>query len=409
LLPNVLQLQGRTLLFQPREIELKICNKCIHILFNSFSEPTENNIEGNELEEYKEDEEYEYENEERGTELEYQKYSQENIEKETKQIPSKISHDDTILPTLKKNNTGKGIEEEMQQQNLPKEAEELTPQHEKLAEPFLPILGRELCKKIFSKHWNLREEGLKTLIIEVPKDSKSKEINYRDPWEGFVTIMGVVSLTLIDRVNQVSTQAIYLLKTILTKKLTNIGTKNELTTYIEIILNALFEKIADTNPRVREMGEDALMSMVRNPVITCNAYLGVILKDNVNSKGRSLQSGKQIAGKLKILQRIVREFKIDNNEVPYSPIVAYGVEKLENPNAEIRSAAVSFLAEIYALVGDRLMESLDGVRQAHMEVLKKEFVNVSKRQAVMAQNTKNNTNSKNDKSNKKDKDKKGKK
>jgi len=83
---------------------------------------------------------------------------------------------------------------------------------------------------------------------------------------------------------------------------------------------------------------------------------------------------KYTLARIRILQRVIKEFKIDNHDVPYLPVVDFTVEKLENPNAEVRSAAINLLADIYRVVGDRLKKDLDGVRPAHLELLDKEFM-----------------------------------
>jgi len=261
----------------------------------------------------------------------------------------------------------------MQQQELTKVPEELTPANQKLAEPLIPILGDELCKMIFSKHWNLREEALKTLISEVPKEGNSKVINYKDPWEGFVTLMGTISVLIVDKINQVSSKAINLLKLMMNKKPSIVGSKNELFVHIDTSLNTLLEKIGDTNSRVREMAEDALMSMVRNPIITCNFCLSVILKDMVPAKGKGSQSARHTLGRIRLLQKVVKEFKIDNHDVPYLPVVDFAVEKLENPSSDVRTAAVNLLVDIHGFAGNKLMGDLDGIRPAHLEMLEKEF------------------------------------
>ncbi len=51
------------------------------------------------------------------------------------------------------------------------EAEPLTPALEKKAEPFMKIFGEETMRRLFSKSWALREQGLK----EIEKTVLSKK------------------------------------------------------------------------------------------------------------------------------------------------------------------------------------------------------------------------------------------
>lgn len=255
----------------------------------------------------------------------------------------------------------------MQAQQQVKEAEELSPAAQKAAEPLIPVLGIDLCKKLFSKHWNLREEGLKLLNSEIQKGSQ-------DPWNMFVAVLGAVSRTITDKVSQVSAMSQNVLRTILTKKLPHIGSKNEMVMYMDITLKTLLEKIGDINARVRELAEESLMCMIRSPAITCNFCLSVILRDIAPTTGKGNLLAKYTLARIRVLQRVIKEFKIDNADVPYLPVVDFTVEKLENPNADVRSASINLLADIYRVVGDKLKKDLDGVRPAHLELLDKEFM-----------------------------------
>jgi len=342
-------------------------------------------FENSQYEEQKNEEQYQQEEEEQEQEQYPQQY-------ERYEAPSvKLSHDDTPLPAL----TGKKNPEineldETGTQNLPKEPEEFTRESQKNAETLIPIIGKEVCKRIFSKFWNMREEGLQTLINELPKASSSQVIDSKDPWMVFNAIMTVISYTIVDRVNQVSNKAIALLKILLNQRAPTTGSKSDIVMYLDTILSVLLEKICDPNMRVREQAEDALMCMVRNPVVTCDFCLNVTLQDASLSRNRTGQSPKNLVARLKLIFRIIKEFQIDNQNVPYLPVVDYCALKIENPSVEVRSAAINLLVEIYKLVGERLVADLDGIRPSHMELLQKEFDIISRTHNAYSNNNNNN-------------------
>ena len=277
-----------------------------------------------------------------------------------------------VIPALKKKNPQNDEDELQGQSKAAQVAEKLSLADQKLAEPLIPVIGEELAKKLFSKHWNLRENVLETLVAELPKGQSSKVITSNDPWNTTIAIMGVISYTIADRINQVSTNAMNLLKALLSKKV-EIGSKNELIPFIDNTLNGLLEKLGDSNPRIREQAENALMTMVRSPVVTCQFCLNAVVRDPPAVKGKNVQSAKHTLGRLRILQKIIGEFKINNNDVAYLPVVDYCVDKLENSNGEVRTAAVTLLVDIYKLVGEKLRTDLSSIRPSQMEMLEKEL------------------------------------
>lgn len=46
------------------------------------------------------------------------------------------------------------------------EAEKLSAESRKLADPLIPVIGEQCAARIFSKNWTIREDGLKWLEAE---------------------------------------------------------------------------------------------------------------------------------------------------------------------------------------------------------------------------------------------------
>jgi hypothetical protein len=76
------------------------------------------------------------------------------------QVPLNV--DDMVIPTLGANPGANQMSEypEGQEAPLVSDAEELSPEDRKLALPMINMWGEEVMQKIFSRTWQLREEGL---------------------------------------------------------------------------------------------------------------------------------------------------------------------------------------------------------------------------------------------------------
>ena len=66
-----------------------------------------------------------------------------------------------IVPALNWDNNPAETDRNPEQYNLI--AHELDTESKELAEPFLPIFGMEILKKVFSEDWHLREIGLREI------------------------------------------------------------------------------------------------------------------------------------------------------------------------------------------------------------------------------------------------------
>jgi len=334
-----------------------------HLLTSSFHTKPTNNWQDEEQEEAK------YVYDDQGEDEEYDDY---------RNSSTRIAYEDQIIPALlKKADHNNSIEagEYAQGNNMPTEAEKLSPTNQKLAEHILPIIGEELCKKVFSKHWNLREDALKTLAPEISKIPQSKIIKNDDSGVTFIALLGVINYTIVDRISQVTTKSLALLKNIMTLKPNMANTtslKNDLTIYTDNIVNCLLERLGDSNSKIREQAEETYLSMVRNPVISCSFCVNALSRIHAG-RGKNGQTVRHILTKLRLLQTIIKEFKINNHDVPYNPVIEYIVDKIEHPNNEIRATVTQLLVDIFCLVGDKIRADLENVSLVYREAIEKEF------------------------------------
>ena len=76
--------------------------------------------------------------------------------------------------------------------------EELSGKELARAEPYLDVLGEELCQKLFSKSWQYREEGLREVSKEYPKLGKSAIFKDKSPEEIFLACFGITAELIQD-------------------------------------------------------------------------------------------------------------------------------------------------------------------------------------------------------------------
>jgi hypothetical protein len=262
--------------------------------------------------------------------------------------------------------------------NTGSEAEFLTNENLKLAEPLIPVIGEELARKIFSKTWNLREDGLRILEQEIGLEGRSKVINFNDPGAAFTASMGVANHTINDKIGQVSQRSMSFLTKVLSREPKSIPNRGELNSFIDGIIMGLLDKIGDNNAKVRQQAENAFMSMASSTLVTCAYCVQALVKNpsGSNTKLKNLNSTKHVLARLGLLRQIIQEYKVANQNVPYNNVITYVIEKLENSNADIRQAAFNIIVDIYSLIGEKIRGDLANVRPQHMEMLQKEFDNI---------------------------------
>jgi len=163
------------------------------------------------------------------------------------------------------------------------------------------------------------------------------------------------------------------LQSLLEKKTPKISSKNELTGYVDGTLYGLLDKIGDNNARIRENAETCFLLMVKNPAISCNLCVTTLIKNVASGKHKTTTSTKHVLAKLGLLRQIIKEFSINNADVPFSPVVEYVVKYLENSNVDIRTASFNLVVDIYQIIGPKLKGLLSSVRPTQMEMLQKEF------------------------------------
>jgi centrosomal protein CEP104 len=282
------------------------------------------------------------------------------------------SYDEQVIPAAK---NSKQIEPQVEmEEERPTSPEGLNQVNRRLAEPFIHILTEYICKKIFSKSWQLREEGLSEIQGELAQGEASQLFLDLNPQQKLSGALAAVRFTVTDKVAQVSLKSmsllVYSLKSL---KPLKAFIRGEVGESISLIQAGLLEKLGDVNSRVRETAELAFFTLGKSELLGIQNAVQVLLKQN---KERPLQA-KQLQGRLSILAQIVMEFRIDNQTVQVNPVVEYAVQGYLNQNQEVKAAAQQLLAQVFGCIGSRLVQMLgNSLRPAQLEALMKQFSDI---------------------------------
>eukprot|EP00359_Climacostomum_virens_P001925 CAMPEP_0204900574 /NCGR_PEP_ID=MMETSP1397-20131031/2553_1 /ASSEMBLY_ACC=CAM_ASM_000891 /TAXON_ID=49980 /ORGANISM="Climacostomum Climacostomum virens, Strain Stock W-24" /LENGTH=780 /DNA_ID=CAMNT_0052068743 /DNA_START=85 /DNA_END=2424 /DNA_ORIENTATION=+ len=284
------------------------------------------------------------------------------------------AYDEQVIPTM-----AGGKAPAYQQEGLPLDfdrnmPEPLTSQNAKYADSLMGILGEDICRRIFSKTWQFREDGLQQIDSELQKGTSSEIFGGRDNVSVFTAIQGAIKYTIGDNVAQVSLRAMNLQRQLLSSFDPSRTTVNgEAKEYLGSILGSLLEKAGDNNARVRDNAEQCFLMLARSEVVGPGPAAQQVLKPAKDTKASST---KHIVGRLSILNQLVKDYRIDNSTIPYQPTLEYALTGFKHSSQDVRNAAFTLILTIYANVGSRILSSLSDLRPAQLEMLQQGFADV---------------------------------
>ena len=287
----------------------------------------------------------------------------------TKAVP----HDEQVIPTMAH---GKGPGQALADEGGdpgeydPRNPDEFTAQTAKLADPLIGVLGEDIARRLFSRTWQMREEALMKIKVQLEAGSGSELFGGVDKSQVMTAVLGSIRHTVLDKVSQVSMRSMEVIQTLFDW----VGpmrtqARGEAQEHVHNILTGLLEKIGDNAVKVRGLTEVAFMTMCRSEIVGCGPAVQLILKPG----GAKASSIKHTIGRLALLDKIVSEFKIDNSSVPFQPVVEYALNGYQNSSGEVRTASINLLKTIYDCVGSRLQQHLTKLRPAQLETLNNIF------------------------------------
>ena len=142
------------------------------------------------------------------------------------------------------------------------------------AQPLINVFGEPNIRKIFSRTWGLREEGITNIEDEILNQNKY------DPAAAFVGGVGVARNTVSDKISGVGQRSIQLIKNLCNGMTPNLShqQQKEVTLHGDHIVSALVEKLGDNLAKVRQNTENALLAMCHHDAFGPQAPITHILR-----------------------------------------------------------------------------------------------------------------------------------
>ncbi|KAM3146908.1 hypothetical protein pb186bvf_001062 [Paramecium bursaria] len=319
---------------------------------------------------------------ERLEQIDQTQQSQENIEPERAvdktiiEKPRQINYDDMVIPAI----ANKNKPPEQENPNDKTTVEELTPEQQKLADPYIPIFGLEFCQKFFSKDWNSREKGLNQLI-DTLKNSKEQIKNSE---QMFSYGLLLVNRGLNDKVDKVLNLSLILMQQLLIRlKPKQINEESPI--ILDNIMLVLMDKLGDINERNKEECKKIIMLLAESGVMTTVGVVNHLIKGVTTKPSLQISSTRHIQSRLMLIYQLLQKYKINNDRIPYNLVMETAIKYLDHQAEQVRTTAIYIITEAYKYQPDKVRESLRGIRPAQMQILEELFFKIDRGNPIFSE------------------------
>lgn len=244
------------------------------------------------------------------------------------------------------------------EEKQPTEAEDITGNNIKLAQPLIPVLGEYTIKKLFSKNWANRENA----IIETEDYLSSNS----DP-DTVTAALGVAAQGIQDKIGQVVLRTFDLLNVILAAH--QEPAPSDAGFFLDEIISNLINRVGDNNARIRDKSLETGIEFSAHPMVGHSLIIDHLTR---KSAKKSAASVRQQAGKYKLLHEILINTPI-SKPAEQKSCLNFSIEGFKNSSKDIRDNAYNCIIELYRVMGSSLKKFLDDLRPAQIETLEKGF------------------------------------
>eukprot|EP01135_Chromosphaera_perkinsii_P011779 Nk52_evm25s2496 gene=Nk52_evmTU25s2496 len=231
----------------------------------------------------------------------------------------------------------------------------------------IDIFGLVLVTKVCSKQFSFRIDALSEVIEELRHQGT---IEFKNKHAVFRATSQIVKLAIHDNVMAVFNMAMDVYKVLIqvyAKK--NAVSSSEVHNSVESIMPDLLLKTGDLNARNREGAMDFVQYLGKVNSVGIDFIATVIL---VHDKKK--MAPRQNLGRLELVQRLVKEFKLrKDGQFTLNSVMGYVQHFFDNPNGNVREAAAHLTAEVYKLLGDEVEPFITKVSPKLLEMIRKLF------------------------------------
>jgi centrosomal protein CEP104 len=249
-------------------------------------------------------------------------------------------------------------------------AEPLSAANRKDAEALLDCFGEEIVRCLYSKQWQLRSQGLKSVLGAVEGQALEAE-----PRQIFINCARIVKRGLGDKVAQVISFANALLELTLAQLAPQIRPE-EVRVQLEPIITLLIEKLSSSNARERDSAASLLgnlaISQAVHPAIVVNALLAPLKKKD---KDNPLP----IKSRAKLLLKLTLKLgSNDNFGLNLANLGKFALGNVNHKDAAVRDAMYNIVAALVQLLGRAKVEPhLKELRGSILESLNQRLEDVA--------------------------------
>lgn len=254
------------------------------------------------------------------------------------------------------------------------------------AQNIIEIFGEYAAQCVYSKIWNLRDEGLKK-IGEWWQESESKSAP--EKLAAFRETLGecVLRRVLKDRVTTVFLSGTNLLSDILEKHIAEFP-RPDVMSKLHDLLGILVSKLGTTNPRVLEAVGTLLVNLAHHDKVGPRSVCVALLKPPVLS-GPKMTKPLEMRARGQIILELLPYFKLQQNAgLTLHAIMQLVVPQIEHKDDDVRKVGIQIAAICYQLAGRKVVPYVNNMKDAMRESLNIAFEDSTGEQCVLERDPK---------------------
>jgi centrosomal protein CEP104 len=226
--------------------------------------------------------------------------------------------------------------------------------------------------------WQLRESALRAVeanLDQIPGAMSSK----------MRALEKVCYKLMSDKMAQVTLASVHLMSNAFAQMGPDMD-PSDLSSTLSSYLAYCTEKLGDSNTRIRDTCSTSLLDLVAVPTIGPKPILNALIYPTfspTNKQPKAVQSNwRYVAQRLNVIANIFTNFRAQIEELGPAAaskevVTLVFKEVLNHANAQVRSAGIQVLSEVYRLFGPKAMEGhLEKLRPAQVDEIKKAFAEI---------------------------------
>jgi hypothetical protein len=229
------------------------------------------------------------------------------------------------------------------------------------------VFGKLFLDNFGAKEWKTRMGALRSLVDELGAVRGETELIYG-------SVCAVFGLACADKVAQVYLLALELLRKAVTIFAAQLS-EQEMRDPMKALLLQVVAYTGKSQEKVRNESFKVVLFAARNPALGPKLVAELVLAKP--AKKESVKKWRPAYGRLKILAQMVFEFKFgEHTGLNLSAVMDAAIPAFENPNEQVRKAAVDLFVEAYMLEGAAADGYVEGLKPSQQQMIRAELASI---------------------------------